>query len=119
MSGNFVALKGRLTKDAETTEVGDKTVTNFVLAHNRHWTARDGAEKEEVAFVPCSIWNWRGPALLKGMFVDAEGRLKTDSWTAKDGTPRSKLCMAVMSLFIIQRFDRAVDVTGDAEARVE
>jgi single-strand DNA-binding protein len=86
---------GRITRDPEIKALpsGIKVCT-FGVASNRTWKGEDGQKKEEVEFhnvvafgkTAETIKQW----LLKGDEIYVEGRLKTSSWEAKDGSKRYK-----------------------------
>jgi single-strand DNA-binding protein len=75
---NKIFLMGNLTRDPQLSYLPSQTaVVEFGLAINRKWTSREGEKKEETCFV-------------EGRPLFVEGRLTFDSWTAQDGTKRSK-----------------------------
>jgi len=92
---NKVLLMGNLTRDPQLSYLPSQTaVVDFGLAVNRRWTGKDGQDRSEVCFVDCRAFG--KPAeiinkyLSKGRAVFVEGRLTFDSWTAQDGSKRSK-----------------------------
>ena len=92
---NKVLLMGNLTKDLQLSYTPSQTaVVDFGLATNRKWTGKDGEKKEEVCFVDCRAFGRTAENinkyLQKGKPVFLEGRLTFDSWTAQDGSKRSK-----------------------------
>jgi len=92
---NKVLLMGNLTRDPQLTYLPSQTaVVDFGLAVNRRWTGRDGEKKEETCFVDCRAFGRTAENLnkymSKGRPLFVEGRLTFDSWTAQDGTKRSK-----------------------------
>lgn len=94
-SYNKIFLLGNLTRDPQLSYTPNQTaVVDFGLATNRKWTGQDGSQREETCFVDCRAFG--RPAeninkyLSKGRMVFIEGRLTFDSWTAQDGTKRSK-----------------------------
>ena len=94
---NDVKLVGRLTKHPELRFTPQGTpVCRFRIAVGRKYKDRTSGEwKEEVAFVPCSVWRESaercGQRLKKGSPVFIEGRLKSRDWTTKEGQKRSDL----------------------------
>lgn len=94
---NDVKLVGRLTKDPELRFTTQGTpVCRFRLAVGRRYKDRTSNDwKEEVAFVPCTLWRdaaeRAGQRLKKGSPVFVEGRLKSRDWTTKEGQKRSDL----------------------------
>ncbi|MDX2200710.1 MAG: single-stranded DNA-binding protein [Phycisphaerae bacterium] len=94
-SYNKVVLIGNLTRDPELRYLPSNTaVCDFGLAINHRYKDREGNQKEEVCFVDCSAFGKSGEIInqymAKGRSLLVEGRLKLDSWTAQDGTKRSK-----------------------------
>ena len=87
---NVVSLIGNLATDVELKAVGDdKQVAGFLLAIDR--PSKDGGAD----FVHVSAWDRQGELcgkyLGKGKRVGVEGRLRSRSWDADDGSRRSAL----------------------------
>ncbi|MBN2456751.1 MAG: single-stranded DNA-binding protein [Sedimentisphaerales bacterium] len=92
---NKVFLMGNLTRDPQLSYLPSQTaVVDFGLAVNRRWTGQNGQAKEETCFVDCRAFGRLAENinkyLSKGRPLFVEGRLTFDSWTAQDGTKRSK-----------------------------
>jgi len=92
---NKVLLMGNLTRDPQLSYLPSQTaVVEFGLAVNRKWTGKDGQGRDEVCFVDCRAFGRIAENinkyLSKGRPLFVEGRLTFDTWTAKDGTKRSK-----------------------------
>lgn len=92
---NKVLLMGNLTRDPQLSYTPNQTaVVDFGLAVNRKWTSRDGEKKDETCFVDCRAFGKLAENinkyLRKGRPLFVEGRLTFDTWTAQDGTKRSK-----------------------------
>jgi single-strand DNA-binding protein len=92
---NKILLLGNLTRDPQLSYTPNQTaVVDFGLAVNRKWTGQDGSAREETCFVDCRAFGKPAETinkyLTKGRQVFIEGRLTFDSWTAQDGTKRSK-----------------------------
>lgn len=91
---NKVQLIGNLTRDPELryTPTG-AAVCTIGVATNRTWTTEAGEKKEEVEFHRVIAWNKLAELcsqlLTKGRKIFIEGRLRTNSWTAQDGTQRN------------------------------
>jgi len=99
---NKVLLMGNLTRDPQLSYLPSQTaVVEFGLAVNRRWTGQDGSEREEVCFVDCRAFGKMAENinkyLKKGRPLFVEGRLSFDSWTAQDGSKRSKHRVTVES----------------------
>jgi len=92
---NKILLIGNLTRDPQLSYLPSQTaVVEFGLAVNRTWKGKDGQKKEETCFIECRAFAGQAETinkyLSKGRPVLIEGRLKFDSWTAQDGSKRSK-----------------------------
>jgi single-strand DNA-binding protein len=92
---NKVLLMGNLTRDPQLSYTPNQTaVADFGLAVNRRWTGKDGSQKDETCFVDCRAFGKLAENinkyLKKGNPLFVEGRLTFDTWTAQDGTKRSK-----------------------------
>ena len=85
---NVVGLIGNLATDVEVKDVGEgKQVASFLLAIDR--PTKDGGAD----FVRVSVWDRQAELcrqfLSKGDRTALEGRLRSRSWEAPDGTRRS------------------------------
>lgn len=94
-SFNKVILLGNLTRDPQLSYTPSQTaVVDFALAMNRKWVGQDGSQREEVCFADCRMFGKRAEVinkyLKKGMPLFVEGRLSFESWTAQDGSKRSR-----------------------------
>jgi single-strand DNA-binding protein len=92
---NKVLLIGNLTRDPQLSYLPSQTaVVDFGLAVNRRWTGKDGQSRESTCFIDCRAFARQAETinkyLTKGRPVFVEGRLEYDTWTAQDGTKRSK-----------------------------
>ncbi len=99
---NKVLLMGNLTRDPQLSYLPSQTaVVEFGLAVNRKWKGQDGSDREETCFVDCRAFGRTAENinkyLKKGRPLFVEGRLSFDSWTAQDGTKRSKHRVTVES----------------------
>jgi len=88
---NKVLLVGRLTRDPElrTTPSG-MAVTRFTIAVSQNFTNKNGERGAD--FINCSAWGRQADNISKycrkGTMVSAEGRIRTSSYDAQDGTKR-------------------------------
>ena len=90
---NKVLIYGNLTRDPELKSLPSGTaVTNFSVATNRKYKDKDGNMQEEVEFHNIVVFGRQAETvaqyLNKGSGILVEGRLKTRSWDADDGTKR-------------------------------
>ncbi len=97
---NKVLLLGNLTRDPQLTYTPNQTaVVDFGVATNRKWTGQDGSQREETCFVDCRAFGRMAENInkyfTKGKPIFLEGRLTFDSWTAQDGSKRSRLRVTV------------------------
>lgn len=93
MNLNKVFIIGRLTADPQLrSTAGGQSVTSFGVATNRVWTDKSGAKQEEVEYHNVVLWGRQAEIasqfLAKGSLVLIEGRLRTRSWTDKQGQQR-------------------------------
>ena len=93
MNLNKVFIIGRLTADPQlrTTQTGQSVVA-LSIATNRVWTAKTGGKQEEVEYHNVVVWGKQAEIvsqfLAKGSMAFVEGRLRTRSWTDKQGQNR-------------------------------
>lgn len=91
MDFNKVIVVGRVTANPELrTTPGGQAVTTLGVATNRVWTDKNGAKQEEAEFHNVVLWGRQAEIasqfLVKGATVLIEGRLRTRSWTDKQGS---------------------------------
>jgi single-strand DNA-binding protein len=94
-SYNKVLLMGNLTRDPQLSYLPSQTaVVEFGLAVNRRWTGKDGDKRESTCFVDCQAFGrpaeTKKKYMKKGNPLFVEGRLDFNTWTAQDGSKRSK-----------------------------
>lgn len=124
-SFNKVLLMGNLTRDPQLSYTPNQIpVADFGIAVNRKWTGKDGTSKEETCFVDCRAFSRQAENinkyLKKGSPVFLEGRLTFDSWTAQDGTKKSKHRVTVEKFcFVGAAGQSAAGTTEPAEAPAE
>jgi single-strand DNA-binding protein len=103
---NKVLLLGNLTRDPELRYLPSQTaVVEFGLAINRRYKGQDGSMKDETCFVDCQAFSKTAENInkycKKGNPLFVEGRLTFDSWTAQDGSKRSKLRVTVETMQLL------------------
>jgi len=118
---NKVLLMGNLTRDPQLSYTPSQTaVVDFGLAVNRRWTSRDGEKKEETCFVDCQAFGRIAENLnkymSKGRPLFIEGRLTFNSWTAQDGTKRSKHRVTVENFQFLPGKSGTGPSTGSGQA---
>ena len=92
---NKVLLIGNLTHDPQLSYLPSQTpVVEFGLAVNRRWRSNEGEDRQETCFIDCRAFGRLAENInkymSKGRPLFVEGRLTFDTWTAQDGTKRSK-----------------------------
>jgi len=85
---NSVVVAGNLTRDPESRQVGEHSVTKFGIAVRRRFKSK-GKDNAEADFFDVEVWG--KPAeiveqfLKKGSFTVIHGELKNESWEGTDG----------------------------------
>ncbi len=93
MNLNKVFVLGNLAKDPEVRTIpSGQQVATFSVATNRIWYNQAKEKNQEVEFHNIVAWGRlaeiAGQYLKKGGLVLIEGRIKTRSWQAQDGTKK-------------------------------
>lgn len=129
---NKVFLIGNLTRDPDVKYLPSGTAcSEFRLAVNRRFRSREGEQREETLFIDITTFGktaeFCGEYLKKGKRILVEGRLKEDTWEAKDGSgKRSKIKVMADSVNFMDAkptgdsrpqdsYDRASDPTHSSE----
>lgn len=120
MNFNKVILAGNLTRDPQLSYMPNQTaVVDFGLAVNRRWTSKGGEKKEETCFVDCRAFSKTAENinkyLSKGSPLFVEGKLTFDTWTAQDGTKRSKHRVTVDSFQFLNNGERTAEKKPEPE----
>lgn len=103
MNLNKIFVCGNITKDPEvrTTPSGSQ-VASFSIATNRIWYNQAKEKQQEVEFHNIVAWGKLaeicGKYLKKGGLALIEGRIKTRSWQAQDGTKKYRTEIIAESL---------------------
>lgn len=86
---NKVILLGRLTKDPDTRQAGETTVSRFNLAVNRRYKKEGGQDADFPNVVTFGkTAEFVSKYLHKGIKIALEGRIVTGSYKDKDGVTR-------------------------------
>jgi len=101
---NKVFLYGNLTRDPELKALpSGSQVAEFGIATNRVYKDKEGAKKEEVDFHNIVSFGRQAEViaqyLKKGRPIFVEGRIRTRSWEAKDGTGKRYKIEIVLEQF--------------------
>ena len=97
---NKTIMVGNLTRDVELKYTPNGlAIGKSSIATSYKYKAQDGSQKEEVCFLEFvmmgKIAEIANQYLRKGSKVLLEGRLALESWTAADGTNKSKHTLKV------------------------
>lgn len=92
MSLNKVMLIGRVGQDPQIRQAGENKVAAFTLATSEKYRDRNGEVKEQTEWHNIVIWGKMAETaekyVTKGLQLYVEGRIKTEKYTANDGTDR-------------------------------
>lgn len=104
MNINKVFLYGNLTRDPELKALpSGSQVAEFAVATNRVYKDKNGAKQEEVDFHNIVSFGRQAEViaqyLKKGRPIFIEGRIRTRSWEAKDGTGKRYKTEVVLENF--------------------
>lgn len=90
---NRIVVAGRLTRDPETKYYDSKPYCRFSIAVDRPFRNQQTGEKE-TDFIDCVSFGRNAEFVQnyvsKGRLVAVDGRLQIRSWTAEDGTKRTR-----------------------------
>lgn len=93
LSLNMAVIAGRLTKDPEYSQTSQGTSNAyFTVAVDRNY-AREGQQKAD--FIPVKAWrstaDFVSKYFRKGSAICVRGEFKSDSWTDREGNPRTSM----------------------------
>lgn len=122
MSINRVVLTGNLTHEPQIRRTANgMAILNFGIAVNDRRKNQQTGEWEDYAnFIDCTMFGTRAESvsrfLTKGTKVGIEGKLHYSTWTAKDGSKRSKLDVTVDDLELLTPRNQAPATQAPIEA---
>ena len=91
---NIAILTGNLGRDPELRQHNGDNILNFSIG-----VATGTKDKPETMWVDCALWGKRAtslqPYMAKGQRVTVSGPIKLEAYTAKDGTPKTRLRLSV------------------------
>lgn len=92
MSLNKIMLIGRVGQDPQIRQAGDNKVASFTLATSEKYRDRNGEVKEQTEWHNVVIWGKMAETVekhvAKGSQLFIGGKIKTEKYTASDGTDR-------------------------------
>ena len=118
MSNNKIILQGNLVREIEIKYTdGGLAIGKTSIAVNQKFKTKTGEQKEDVLFVDLNFFGRTAEILnqycKKGSKVLIDGTLKLDSWTAKDGSKRSKHSVMVTTLQMLDSKSDSVNPQTD------
>jgi single-strand DNA-binding protein len=91
---NLATLSGNLGRDPELRQHNGDNILNFPIG-----VQIGTKDKPETMWVDCALWGKRAtslqPYMAKGQRVTVSGPIKLEAYTAKDGTPKTRLRLSV------------------------
>lgn len=91
---NIAILTGNLGRDPELRQHNGDNILNFAIG-----VQTGTKDKPETMWVDCALWGKRAtslqPYMAKGHRVTVSGPIKLEAYTAKDGTPKTRLRLSV------------------------
>lgn len=117
---NRTILAGNLTHDPELryTQSG-KAVASLSVAINHIFKDHAGEKREDVTFVPITVWGKQAETtaqyMKKGRPIFLEGRLKQERWTDKDGQKRQRLTVTANLIRFLGKPPKADDTKQPIE----
>ena len=108
MTLNRMTAIGNLGSDPEMRYTPNGSpVTTFSIAVNRVFNTQDGERHEETEWFRVVAWNQLAEScnqyLSKGQKVYVDGRLRTDRWEGRDGTPRTTVEIVAQNVVFLSR----------------
>jgi len=100
---NKIFLIGHLTKDPETVQFSNSSVTNIRVASNRTYRDSKGDKQNDVTFVDAKAFGKMGDTVAKffkkGSPILIEGRLSLDEWQDKQTNAKRSRLYIIMENF--------------------
>lgn len=99
---NVCTFIGRVTRDAETSQVGAKgtSLTKWGIANNTGF-----GQYEKTNFFNCQMWGKQGESikqyLVKGKQICVTGQLEDTSWTGNDGEKHQQWTLTVSQVSLL------------------
>lgn len=120
MAINSVSISGNLVREPELrfTSSGSAVLSFTVAVNNRRKNPQTGEWEDDPCFVDCALFGKRaesvGRIVSKGAKVTVQGRLRQESWHAKDGSKRSKISVVVDDIEVTGKRQEQVPSYGQA-----
>lgn len=113
-------ILGRFVRDPQLKYLANQTaVAEFGLAASRKFRTGAGEDKEETLFIDCECWGKQAEVIAqymtKGKPIFAFGRLKLETWEAKEGGKRSKIIFTVEGFQFVGGKDNRDDAAAPSD----
>jgi len=114
---NSVTLTGNLTRDPETREVGQTSITKLRVASNTRRKGQDGSWEDRPNYFDVTVWGAQGENcaryLSRGSGVALAGRLEWREWE-QDGAKRQAVEIVAEQVQFLSSAERQPDQTAQA-----
>ena len=116
---NKVILVGNLTRNIEMkySQLG-MAIAKSAIATSRKFKSNTGEQKEEVCFIDINFFGRKAEIanqyLHKGSKIVIEGRLVFEQWTDKNGQRKSKHCVTIEVMQMLDKKTKQTDLAIQA-----
>ena len=105
---NNVSIIGTITRDVELKYLPSGTPLGvFAIAVNQDYMNKEGVKVEKVSFFDIKVIGKQSETInkffAKGSRIGISGELEQETWTAQDGTNRSRVIIKLSSFSFIDR----------------
>jgi single-strand DNA-binding protein len=113
---NLATLSGNLGRDPELRQHNGDNILNFPIG-----VQIGTKDKPETMWVDCALWGKRAtslqPYMAKGQRVTVSGPIKLEAYTAKDGTPKTRLRLSVDQIDLPPKGDAPAQTQQTQQAK--
>ena len=106
--------------EVRTLDSGTK-VANFSLATNENYTKKDGTKVEQTEWHRLEVWgnlaNVAETIIKKGDRICVEGKIRTEKWEDKEGSPKTSVKIRVERIELLGKRREEVETQAEAEAK--
>lgn len=107
---NKIIIIGNLGRDPEMRySTSGNPMTHFSVAENRRYTTASGEQREETEWFNCTAFGRLADVcnqyLTRGQHVYIEGRLRSQQYERRDGSPGFSLNVTVLEMQLLGRRD--------------
>jgi len=108
------------TPEVRTLDSGTK-VANFSLATNENYSKKDGTKVEQTEWHRLEVWgnlaNVAETIIKKGDRICVEGKIRTEKWEDKEGSPKTSVKIRVERIELLGKRREEVETQAEAEAK--